>query len=48
VVDGDHNDCKCDIGPRFKSPLGYIFLANLAYFHVSTILAISTYIRSNI
>ena len=49
MVDGDHDDCKCYIGPWLKSPLGYIFkLANLANFHVSTILAISTYIRPNI
>jgi hypothetical protein len=38
-------DLEHDIGPRFKSPLEYIFLANLANlanFHVAAILAIST------
>jgi hypothetical protein len=37
-----------DIGPWFKSPPGYIFLANLADFHVASIFAISTYIKPNI
>jgi hypothetical protein len=42
-------DWEHDIGPRFKSPPGYIFfLANLANFHVVAILAISTYIKPNI
>jgi hypothetical protein len=44
----DSDNCKRDIGPWFKSPPRYIFLANLATFHVAAILAISTYIKTNI
>jgi hypothetical protein len=44
----ERDNCERVIGPWFKSPPGTFFLANLANFHVATILAISTYITPNI
>ena len=44
----DSDDCEHNIGPWFKSPPGYIVLANLDNFQVAALLAISTYIKSKI